>query len=204
MIKNLNEMKKASKTKMEIVKVILFVMVSISITSCSNDQKAEDTKEIAEDHNDAKFEDNDKERDAQFLVNAAEINLEEISLAQLAQQFGKTEDVKELGKAMEINHAKSLQELTTLAQTKLISIPTAPTANVQEAHKILNSKSSENFDEAYCDMIVKNHKNAISTFEKAANECTDADIKSWANSSLNELRTHQDHAIECKNKSEKM
>lgn len=122
-------MKNSSINQKEIFKVIFILVIAITVVSCGNDQKVEDTKEIAEDHNDAKFEDNDKERDAQFLVNATEINLEEISLAQLAQQFGKTEDVKELGKAMEINHAKSLQELTTLAQTKLISIPTASTEN---------------------------------------------------------------------------
>jgi putative membrane protein len=108
-------------------KVLLILLFSITVVSCSNSQKGEDTKEIADEHNDAKFEDNDKEKDAQFLVNAAEINLEEISLGQLAQKNGNTADLKELGKMMEAGHTKSLTELTLLAKEKLITIPTSST-----------------------------------------------------------------------------
>lgn len=185
-------------------KVLLILLFSITVVSCSNSQKGEDTKEIAEEHNDAKFEDNDKEKDAQFLVNAAEINLEEISLGQLAQKNGNTADLKELGKMMEAGHTKSLTELTLLAQQKLITIPTSSTNDAQESHKKMDKKSLENFDKEYCDKMVKSHKDAISLFEKASTESTDSDIKAWATLTLQELRTHLDHALTCQQKLEKM
>jgi hypothetical protein len=111
-------MKKSIHSPIVNFKVLFILLLSITVVSCSNSQKGEDTKEIAEEHNDAKFEDNDKEKDAQFLVNVAEINLEEISLGQLAQKNGNTADIKELGKMMEAGHTKSLNELTSISKRK--------------------------------------------------------------------------------------
>ena len=79
------------------IQATLIIAVIIGLSSCGNNN-SKDTKDVAEDHNDAKFDKNDNEKDAQFLVNAAEINMEEISLGQLAQQKGSTNHVKELGK----------------------------------------------------------------------------------------------------------
>jgi len=47
---------------------------------------------------------------AQFLVRAAEIDLEEIQVGQLAQKKSTMIDVQELGKMMETEHTKSLSD----------------------------------------------------------------------------------------------
>lgn len=168
----------------------------LGYSSCSNN-KTEDSKEVAEAHNDAKFDNNKNEKEAQFLVNAAEINREEISLGQLAQQRGKTNDVKELGKMMEKAHRKALVNLTAMATTKNISIPSSPTEKEQEVYKKLSDKSGINFDKTYADMMVDGHKNAIDFFEAASIESTDLDIKAWATATLPELRLHLDHSLVC-------
>lgn len=181
----------------------LIIAVIVGITSCKNNY-SKDTKDVAEDHNDAKFDKNENEKDAQFLVNAAEINMEEISLGQLAQQKGSTNHVKELGKMMEESHTKSLAELTALAQTKSISLPTSQTENVKEAYKNLNEKSGNDFGKEYSSMMVKGHEKAIELFEKASTDCTDPDIKTWATATLPVLRTHLDRAMVCEKQCEKM
>ena len=56
----------------------LILIITFGMGSCNN-EKTEDTKEVAEESNDAKFE-NKKENDADFMVAAAGINLEEIQL----------------------------------------------------------------------------------------------------------------------------
>lgn len=185
------------------IQTTLIIAVINGITSCENNN-SKDTKDVAEDHNDAKFDKNDNEKDAQFLVNAAEINMEEISLGQLAQQKGSTNHVKELGKMMEESHTKSLAELTALAQTKSISLPTSQTDNVKEAYKNLNEKSGNDFGKEYSSMMVNGHKKAIELFEKASADCTDPDIKAWATATLPILRTHLDQAMICKKQCEKM
>ena len=196
-------MKKTSYIKRTLLQVT-FVAAVLVMASCSNNQKPKDTKNVAEEHNDAKFNDNRQEKEAQFLVNAAEINLEEIQLAQLAQQNGTTAHVKELGKMMETAYTKSQNDLTALAKTKMITIPTSPTDNALEAFKKLNEKSGTDFDKAYADLMVSKHKDAIATFEKASTDENDPDIKNWATTSLPDLRKHLDHSIDCQEKCKNM
>lgn len=195
-------MKKIIQFKAALFPTLICIM-GLLATSCGNKTETEDTKEIAEEHNEAKF-DNNKEFDSQFLVNAAEVNLEEIQLSQLAQQKCTMTEVKELGVMMEKAHTKASTDLTDLASKKMITIPTSLTDNGKNAYEKLNNKKGTNFDKEYCDMMVKGHKDAIDMFEKAETKCTDPDIKQWASNMLPELRTHLDHAITCQKKCENM
>ncbi len=73
--------------KTALFQVALIISAVMGMSACM-DNKPEDTKEVAEERNEEKFDTNKSEKDAQFLVNAAEINREEISLGKLAQQKG--------------------------------------------------------------------------------------------------------------------
>jgi putative membrane protein len=192
------------KIKKPLLSILFFAIVAIGLTACNNDAQSTDTKEAAEKQNDIKFDNTNTEKDAQFLVNAAEINLEEIKLGQLAQQKGTMADVKALGKMMEQAHTTAMIETDTLAKKMLITIPASPTENALDAYKKLNNKSGTAFDKAYCDMMVSGHKDAISLFEKASTGLNNADIKQWAAAMLPELRTHLQHAVECQKKCETM
>lgn len=184
---------------------IAFIAISlIGMASCTDTKKPENTKVVAEEHNDTKFDNTSKEKDSQFLVDAAEINLEEIQLGQLAQQNSNMSDIKELGKMMEKEHSKSLVSLTALAGEKMIAIPTTITNEAKDAYDKLTKKLDADFNYEYCEMMVKGHKAAISIFEKATIECTDSDIRYWAFETLPNLRKHLDHAITCQKKFEKI
>lgn len=183
--------------------VSAFIIFALTASSCGNTNKPEDTKKTAEEHNDAKF-DNKQEADAQFLVSAAEINMEEIQLGQLAQKNGMMAEVKELGKMMEADHSKALNDLQALAAKKQISLPASITDNGKDAYKKLMAKQGKDFDKEYCAMMVEGHKAAIEKFEKASTDAADPDIKNWATSMLPGLRAHLDHAITCQKKCENM
>ena len=184
--------------------IALFCVMSFGITSCNNKPKMEDSKEVAEDKNDAKMNGMKNEADAQFLVNVAEINQEEISLGKLAEQKGSMKDVKELGKMMVEAHTKAMTDLSTLAMSKSISLPEAKTDDVNDVYKEMNQKSGKKFDSAYCDKMVDGHKDAISKFEKASNNAVDPDIKAMAANMLPELHKHLEMAEMCKKKCEAM
>lgn len=183
-----------------------FLIISIlwSMWACSSDnQTANDyTRQAAEEDNNAKYNYINKVKDAQFLVNAAEINLEQIRLGQLAQQYSMMKEVKELGKILEEHHNKSMKALTLIAKKKAIAIPTSPTDNVQDAYKTLRDKSGSNFDKSYSDLMVVEHKNAVAIFEKAATDSNDADIKAWAKTTLPDLSAHLDLALACQKKNQ--
>src|SRR5688500_7718356 len=188
--------------------VLLISFSLIFMTACEN-KAGKDPKEVAEEQNKEMEkqteEELNKKRDEDFLIKAAEINMEEIQLSQLAQQKGTMADVKTLAKMMTDDHSKAMADLTALAGRKSIAIPTASTDKVQTAYNKLNEKAAGNdFDKEYCDMMVKGHKDAIDAFEKAANNAYDDEIKSWATSMLPGLRTQLDHATACDEKLKKM
>lgn len=197
-------MKNTLLSKNAFFNAILLTATVFTLASCNDASKANDTKKVAEEHNDAKFNTAEKEKDAQFLVNAAETNLETIQLAQLAQTNSTTTEVKTLAKMLQEEHTKSLNDLTALAKTKLITIPTASTDKAQAAYKSLSGKSKKNFDVEYCKTVIDRHKDAVAAFEKKSMESTDADIKQWATTMLPVLRTHLDQAITCEKNCEKM
>ncbi len=180
--------------------------------SCGNNQNPQDTKVIAEERNAEQFDNNNNtnnmndrlEEDADFLVTAAEISMEQIRLGQLAQTNGTSPHVKELGKMMEDAHTKSLNDLKALAGRKMITIPTTDTEDVQDSYNSLNEETGDDFDNEYADMMVSRHKDAISAFEDASDDSNDAEIKQWATASLPAMRTHLEHSIDAVKKLDNM
>ncbi len=197
-------MKNKINLKNILLKMVFISGLLIGLSSCMDDKKTNDTKEVAESKNESASVNNSKEKDAQFLVNATEIYLTEIKLGQLAQQKSAMADVKTLGNTIEMDHTKGLAELTALAMQKKITIPTSLTEKGMDAHKKLNDMSAKDFDKAYCDMMVTGHKGAMGVFEKASTECNDADIKAWATGKLPSLQTHHDKSIACQAKLDKI
>jgi putative membrane protein len=82
----------------------LMLVLAFGLVACGVQEVF--TKDESEDMNDENFDKRKDERDAQFLVNAAEIHMEEIGLAKLAQQKGTTSPIKELGRTIEQTHQK--------------------------------------------------------------------------------------------------
>jgi putative membrane protein len=196
-------MKKISYIKKAIL-LVTFVAPVLLFASCNTRQDSQHTTDVAQERNEARFDDNEQKKDAQFIVNAAEINLKQIQLGQLAQKKGSTTHVKELGKMMEDTHTKSQRDLSALARKKKITIPTSLTDNAQDAYTKLDEKSGHDFDKEYSDKMVSQHKDAIKIFEDATKERHDIDINNWAIAALPDLRTNLNHSIDCQKKCEEM
>ncbi len=193
-------MKTSLHIKTTLFQAIFFTIALFGITSCANPEKTEDTKEIAKDQNEELYDNTRKEKDALFLVNAAEICLKEIQLGQLAQQASKTEDIKKLGKMIEEEHRKSLDQLIIIADKNSIIIPKSLTDDALEANKKLINTLQENFDVEFCNMMVISHRDAITLFDKASTESTNLDIKEWATDTLPYLQSHLDFVMICQAK----
>lgn len=195
-------MKKITFLKGTLALTILVPSVLL-LSSFSNKHHPKNTNDVSDLRSNSKFADDDQDKDAKFLVSAAEINLEEIQLGKLARQNGSSAEVKELGKMMEDAHTKSLKDLTALAKRKDITIPTASSEKANDAYNKLKEKSGKDFDKAYTNMMVEGHKDAIKLFEKASNDANDNDIKNWAAETLPELRKHLEHSTDCQKKCDK-
>ncbi|SNR95657.1 putative membrane protein [Belliella buryatensis] len=159
----------------------------IFLTTACSENKANDSMKVAKTENTAKLTSRDttilvieNDDDAKFLMKAAELQMERISLGKLAQQKGNTSHVKELGKTMETDYSKSHAELKTLALGKSVSIPNTLTDDSKKAYEKLNEKTGAEFEKAYSTMMVDDHKDAVKLFEKASTDSEDPKIRNWA------------------------
>jgi putative membrane protein len=142
--------------------------------------------------------------DQDFAVNTAVAGMTEIQAGQLAEQKGMEKDVKEYGKMMVEDHTKAADKLKAIAMQKNLTLPATLTPEMQKNIDDLQAKSGKDFDKAYMDMMVSDHKKVISAFEDESKNGSDADIRSFADSTLHTLHHHLDEAEMCKKMISKM
>lgn len=134
------------------------------------------------------------EADSKFAVEAASGGMMEVQLGELAQQKASSQRVKDFGAMMVRDHTKANDELKSLAGMKNVTLPPAPGEDHMDHIKKLTQKSGKEFDRDYMKMMVDDHQDDVDKFEKAADDCKDADIKAFASKTLPVLRAHLDSA----------
>lgn len=165
--------------------------------SACNRTNSHETKNIANQLNDSKFQKTIDKKNAAFLVAASELYLREIKLAQLAQQKAAQADVRELGRMNEEFNTHQFLSVVKLAKSKSISIPTSPNSIDEEIFTSISCKSKYDFDKAYCDETISSQNRSLKFFEKAIAETTQDDIKNWASVSLPKMKKQLSYALMC-------
>lgn len=135
-----------------------------------------------------------------FVKDAAKGGLMEVELGKLAQEKGSGQDVKDFGKMMVDDHSKANADLKQVAALKSIQIPDSLNEDQRKDMDDLSKKSGADFDKAYVDMMVDDHKEDVDDFKKAADDINDTDIKTFAQNTLPVLQKHLDRINEIKSK----
>jgi putative membrane protein len=126
--------------------------------------------------------------DTTFLTDAIQINLAEISVGDLAQQKGGSDDVRSFGKMLVDDHTASNTKATSLAQANGVTPPTEPNATDKKKHDELEKLSGAEFDREFSKAMVKGHEEAIGKFEAASKG--DDDVAKFAQETLPTLQKH--------------
>lgn len=164
-------------------------------------QDTQNSKKIAEDQNEEKFDTKAAERDAKFVVDVSAANYNEIEYARTALQKSNNQEVKDIASMLESDHRMFLSQLKDYAANHNISTPDSATADVQKsAMNMEENKSPAEFDKKWCDELIDMHEKTIKKLEDASNEVSDPDLKTWIADALPKIRTHRDKLMECKNK----
>jgi len=175
----------------------LCFLAAVCFAASCNDTP-DNREEAVEEQNDQKFDDTHMEDDAEFVMNAADGGMMEVELGKLAQQKASDDRVKEFGQMMIDDHSKANNELSSLAQTKNITILANVSEDKQQKIDDLSQKSGKDFDKAYMDLMVEDHQEDVDDFRDAANRAHDADVKAWAADKLPVLEQHLQKAKEIK------
>jgi putative membrane protein len=132
--------------------------------------------------------------DQQFVAQASAAGLAEVNLARLALEQSNNADVKKFAQHLIDDLTKANKELNSLADKH--RIPPAQTMDAQ--HQMLMQRlgqlRGEAFDRAFLDAMAKDHKEAISLFERESKDGQDKDLKKFASDTVDTLKHHLDMA----------
>ena len=175
------------------------VISGLFITSCNSGEKtadgttvsdSSDSKKVAEERNDKKFDNSTIEDDSKFAVKAADGGMMEVELSKLALTKSTSPEVKKLAKMMVDDHTAANNELKKLAGTKNISVPAAISTDRQEKLTDFMKKTGNDFDKDYTSYLVSDHKDDVDLFKKQAEKGKDAELKAWAAGKVATLEHH--------------
>jgi len=128
--------------------------------------------------------------DKKFMTEAAQGGMEEVELGRLAAANGSDPDVKSFGQRMVDDHTKANDQLKQVAQSKGVTLPTDMTKSQHNDMNKLSKMTGADFDKAYMKMMVKDHKKDVAEFKKESKSGKDADVKSFASTTLPTLEEH--------------
>jgi putative membrane protein len=128
-----------------------------------------------------------------FVTEAATSDMFEIQAGKLAA--GRTTgDVQSFANQMVTDHSKTTEELTGLAKSANIPLPTEMTSSQKSMMDKLNGLQGKEFAKQYMDDQVSAHKDAVSLLDRYSKGGDNAQLKAWAGTTLPVIQHHLDMA----------
>jgi predicted outer membrane protein len=122
------------------------------------------------------FNKNDKEEiEAFFFIATANVSKSLISKSQIAQQKSSEIEILELSKKIESQQSQILQDVTKMANKKLIIITEINATHKRDLYELLDA-TDVNFKTAYVDSMTESLKEQIGLFESVSKETNDKTI----------------------------
>lgn len=179
-----------SKKKLIIPTAIVTLSIALTV-SCTNNSPSEDSKEHAVEMNEENLP-QEKEKDADKMVEIAGANAYEIQASQDAASRASTSEVKKIANMMVKAHTKMGSEMEMLAGKKGVTLPAdMPNEKMNDLENLRN-KSGIDYDKDYLDKMKDAHDQVLRKLENMAENTEDAEVRDFANKSIPEIRSHRD------------
>lgn len=128
--------------------------------------------------------------DQDFLTNAAEGNVSEVKLGQLAEMRAANTQVKSFGKQMVTDHSKAQKDLQQAMSGMDVVVPDHVTKDAAGLYDQLATETGAQFDQDYMNAMVKDHKNDIDAFNDQIKNGKVQKLRSYAENTLPVLQKH--------------
>ena len=103
--------------------------------------------------------------DMMFVKKALQGSMAEVQVGQLALQKSSNDQVKEFAQRMVTDHTKLIDQMKPVAQQIGVKIPDGPDKKQKMMMAKLQALSGADFDKAYVQAMVKDHKEDDSEFK---------------------------------------
>jgi len=130
--------------------------------------------------------------DAKFATMAANGGMTEVELSKLAETKATNAQVKSFAAMMVKDHTMAGNQLMAIAKSKNITLPAGIDNDSQKKVSDLNGKSGADFDKAYVNAMVDDHKKTVDAFEDASKNLKDPDLKGFVDKTLPTIKMHLD------------
>lgn len=136
-----------------------------------------------------------KMTDQQFIDLAAQTDMVEANLGQLAESVAAAQGVKDYGQMLATDHTQDYGQLSSAAQQSSLTVPNA----IDAAHNKtmidpFQKLKGAAFDHKYVQEMIAGHTKAIAIYKKEAADAQNAAIKTYAQTALPVLQKHLDGA----------
>jgi putative membrane protein len=128
--------------------------------------------------------------DSSFMRLAAFGNKAEIDAGTLASTKGTNPAVKTFGQMMVMDHQTAYDDLSSLASSWSITIPTTPDPVHVAKKEYLMTLTGHSFDTAYINAQVMDHENTVALFQKQLDSGRNQQLKDYANKYLPKIKMH--------------
>jgi putative membrane protein len=127
---------------------------------------------------------------AAFVTKAAQGGLTEVAVSKAAAATSQDEKVRQFADQMVRDHSKANDELTSLAKSKGLQVPTSLDAEHQAIVQKLSNKKGADFDAAYAKQMQEDHAKTVALFQSAT-KSSDPDLAAFAKKTLPTLTQHK-------------
>jgi putative membrane protein len=131
-------------------------------------------------------------QDTQFLREAHQTNLAEITVGQLAQQKGASQTVRDIGARLVTDHTALDRSLRSAASALQVSLPTEPNAEQQAVAARLRNASGAEFDRLFVITQLDGHARAMRAGETEISNGSDPRARQVAIEAAPVIKAHHD------------
>jgi putative membrane protein len=123
-----------------------------------------------------------------FLMKAIQGNYAEIEMGKLAQQNGRSDDVKNFGQTLAEDHLAANQKAFDVAKSMGVTPPNGPNAKQKAESEKMSKVSGAQFDREFATHMVADHRKDITEYKKASKNADAAG--EYAKAQIDVLQKH--------------
>lgn len=132
--------------------------------------------------------------DQQFIDMAAQTDMLEAHLGQMAADQAAGQGVKDYANMLVTDHTGDYQQLTALAAKDGFTLPKGLDAAHNKMIAPFEKLKGAAFDSRYVQTMIAGHTEAIGVYTKESTDAQNADVKAYASATLPTLNKHLDGA----------
>jgi putative membrane protein len=125
-----------------------------------------------------------------FLTKAAEINLGEVRLGNVAKDKANSPAARKFAALMVSDHQEAEKRLETLAESQGVKLPTQPDIETRNFASKLSTLLPSEFDPQYMTHMLAGHEGAVAMFENEIQHDQNDSIQTYAENTLPVIQDH--------------